>query len=171
MFSNTNYIKWLDTFTLEHPNFTDEDWLYFPKKIKEEDYDNVSNLHLLYEGIERYARKNYIYPTKNEFRNIYNLKFENTYFEIGILHGQGTIFFCNKVNTRNNNPFMDFYNIINNNKLENVDSIENKLNELSNLIIPLYQDGIPFEAITMTLENTLNEINNKNKIKTLKRTY
>ena len=32
IFSNTNYLKWLERFTIEHQSFSDDDWLYFPKK-------------------------------------------------------------------------------------------------------------------------------------------
>lgn len=114
MLSNTDYINWLDRFTIEHSNFSDDDWLYFPDEISMEDAEQVDNLNLLYDGIERYASNNCIYPTKCDFGNIYKIKFGNTGFEIGILVGQGTLFFCNRVQVENQNDFIDFNDIIKN---------------------------------------------------------
>ena len=172
MLSNTDYIKWLDSFTVEHSNFSDDDWLYFPEKISKEDLEQVNNLHLMYHGIERYASKNYIYPTDCNFGNFYKVKLENTGFEIGMLVGQGTLFFCNRVQIENQKDFIDFNDILNNKENDNVTTIKNKLNELSNLVVSLYKSGVPLEAIVITLDNTLNEINSQNDLgqaKVLKR--
>ena len=65
--SNTDYIKWLDRFTIEHSSFFDKDWLHSPEKISKEDLERVNNLHLMYRGIDTYANKNYIYPTSCNF--------------------------------------------------------------------------------------------------------
>ena len=172
MLSNTDYINWLDEFTTKHLNFTDEDWLYFPEKISKEDLEQVKNLHLMYFGIEKYANNNYIYPTNCNFGNFYKIKLENIGLKIGILAGQGTLFFCNRIQIENEKDFIDFNDIINNKISNNVITIKNKLNELSNLIISLYKSDIPLEAIVTTLNNTLNKINSKNdlgQIKTLKK--
>lgn len=170
--SNTDYIKWLDSFTLEHSSFFDDDWLYSPEKISKEDLEQVNNLHIMYCGIERYASKNYIYPTDCDFGNFYKVKLENTGFEIGMLVGQGTLFFCNRVQIENQKKFIDFNDILNNKNNNNVTTIKNKLNELSNLVVSLYKSGVPLEAIVITLDNTLNEINSQNDLehaKVLKR--
>lgn len=170
--SNTDYIKWLDSFTIEHSSFSDEEWLYFPEKISKEDLEQVNNLHLIYHEIERYASENYIYPTDCDFGNFYKIKLENTGFEIGMLVGQGTLFFCNRVQVENEKDFIDFNDILNNKKKDNVTTIKNKLNELSNLVVSLHKNGVPFKAIVITLDNTLNEISSQNdlgQVKVLKR--
>lgn len=172
MLSNTDYIKWLVSFTVEHSSFFDDDWLYFPEKISKEDLEQVNNLHLMYHGIEKYASKNYIYPTECKFGNFYKIKLENTGFEIGVLVGQGTSFFCTRVQVENKKDFIDFNDIINNKENDNVAIIKNKLNELSNLVISLYKSGVPGEAIVITLDNALNEINSQDDLvqaKVLKR--
>ena len=172
MLANTNYIKWLDSFTIEHSSFFDDDWLYFPEKISKEDLEQVNNLHLMYHGIERYASKNYIYPTNCDFGNFYKVKLENTGFEIGMLVGQGTLFFCNRVQIGNRKDFIDFNDILNNKGNDNITTIKKKLNELSNLVVSLYKSGVPLEAIAITLDNTLNKINFQNDLgqaKVLKR--
>lgn len=164
LLSNTDYIKWLETFTIEHPSFSDDNWLYCPEKISKKELENVNKLHLIYSGIEKYASENYIYPTACDFGIYYKIKLDNTGFEIGRLIGQGTLFFCNRVEIKNEKDFIDIIDIINNKKSNNVDTIQNKLNDLSNLIVSLYKNGIPIEAITSTLNNILNEIANQNNL-------
>lgn len=164
MLSNTDYIKWLDKFTIKHSSFTDDDWLYFHKKISKEDLEKVNDLHLMYRGIEKYASENCIYPTDCNFGNFYKIRLENTGFEIGILVGQGTLFFCNRVQIKNKKDFIDFNDILNNKTNDSLTTIKNKLNELSNFIVSLYKSGVPLEAIVFTLDNTLNEINPKNNL-------
>ena len=85
-----------------------------------------------------------------------------------MLAGQGVLFFCNRVQIENEKDFIDFYDILNNKKNDNVITIQNKLNELSNLVVSLYKSGIPFEAIAITLDNVLNEINHQNDLKKTK---
>lgn len=172
MLSNTDYIKWLEIFTTEYSCFNDNDWLYFPERLSKTDLEQVNNLHLMYSGIERYASENYIYPTVCDFGNFYKIKLENTGFEIGMLTGQGTLFFCNRVEIENEKDFIDFNDIINNKKRDNTTTIKNKLNELSNLVVSLHKSGVPLEAIMFTLDNTLKEINSQNDLsqaKVLKR--
>lgn len=161
MLSNTDYIKWLNNFTVEYSSFSDNDWLYFPERISKEDLERVNNLHLIYRGIEKYASENYIYPINCDFGNFYKIKSENIGFEIGMLIGQGTLFFCNRVQVENQKDFIDFNDILNNTKNDNVTTIKNKLNELSNLVVSLHKSGVPLEAIVITLDNTLNEINSQ----------
>ena len=96
MMSNTAYIEWLNQFTQDKDGFSDDDWLYFPEKISESDRENVEKLCLFYEGIDKYSKQNHIYPIPCEFGNFYRVKLNAFGFEIGILVGQGTVFFFNK---------------------------------------------------------------------------
>ena len=59
--SNNDYILWLEKFTITNPNFTTEDWLYYPNKISDEDKEQVKKLELCYSGIYMYAESNFIY--------------------------------------------------------------------------------------------------------------
>ena len=143
----------------------------FSKKILKEDNEKVSKLHLLYEGIELYAKKNYIYPTKCDFGDYYNIKLDNIGYEIGMLVGQGTLFLCNRTLVNKDLEYIDFNDIITNKKKDGVDMITQQLNNLSNKILELYKKGVPLTAIKETLDNTLTVIGEetKNPIKTLKR--
>lgn len=171
MFSNTNYVKWLESFTIEHPVFSDDDWLYFPEKISQEDNEKVKNLHLFYEGIELYAKKNYIYPTKCDFGGYYNIKLDNISYEIGMLVGQGTLFFCNRKPIDKDLEYIDFNDIMADKKKDGVDVITQQLKDLSDKILELHKKGIPLDALIETLDTTLTGIKEKEKnpTKTLKR--
>lgn len=171
MFSNTNYVKWLESFTIEHPGFSDDDWLYFPEKISQEDNEKVKNLHLFYEGIELYAKKNYLYPTECDFGGYYNIKLDNIGFEIGMLVGQGTLFFCKRTPLNKDLEYIDFNDIMADKKKDAVDVITQQLKDLSNSVLELHKKGIPLTAIIETLDTTLTGIKEeeKNLTKTLKR--
>jgi len=171
MFFNTNYLKWLENFTIEHPGFSDDDWLYFPDKISQEDNEKVKNLHLLYEGIELYAKKNYIYPTECDFGGYYNIKLDNIGYEIGMLVGQGTLFFCKRTPLNKDIIYIDFNDIISDKKQSGVDLITQQLKELSDKILELHKKGIPLNALIESLDTTLTGIKEeeKNPTKTLKR--
>lgn len=169
MFSNINYLKWLESFTVEHPGFSDDDWLYFPEKISQEDNEKVKNLHLFYEGIDLYAKKNYIYPTECDFGGYYNIKLDNIGYEIGMLVGQGTVFFCKRTPLNKDLEYIDFYDIMSGKKKDGVDVITEQLEDLSNRVLVLYKKGVPLDALIETLDATLTGIKKKKNTKSLKR--
>ena len=166
MMSNTAYIEWLNQFTQDKYGFSDDDWLYFPEKISESDREKVEQLCLFYEGIDKYAEKNHIYPTPCEFGNFYSVKINDLGFEIGILVGQGTVFFFNKASLEDGKEFIDFNDIMIGKKQDNVDQINATLDSLSNMVVTAYESGVPIEAIVSTLDNTIKGINSKKEDKT-----
>ncbi len=169
LMSNTNYLEWLNQFTQDKEGFSDNDWLYFPEQISDSDKENVEKLCLFYEGINGYADSNHIYPLQSYFGNFYRIRLDKIGFEIGILIGQETVFFCNKVAVENEQEFIDFNDIMTGKKQEQVDKINANLESLSNMALTAYESGVPIESITYTLENTINKIisKRKNKSKTL----
>ena len=171
MFSNINYIKWLENFTIKYPDFSDDDWLYFSEKISQEDNEKVKKLHLFYEGIELYAKKNYIYPIECDFGGYYNIKLDNIGYEIGMLVGQGTLFFWKRTSLNKDLEYIDFNDILIDKKKDGVDVITRQLNNLSNKVLELHKKGIPLTALIETLDTTLTGIKEeeKNPTKTLKR--
>lgn len=171
MFSNTNYIKWLEGFTTKYESFADDSWLYTPTELSQEENEKVANLHLLYEGIELYAKKNYIYPTECDFGGYYNIKLDNIGYEIGMLVGQGTVFFCKRTGIDKDLEYIDFNDIMTDKKKDGVDVITQQLKDLSNKVLELHKKGIPLTALIETLDTTLTGIKEeeKNPTKTLKR--
>ena len=160
LFSSYDYMNWLNSFTADTKGFTGEDYLYFPEKISKEDLDKVNNLGLFFEGIEKYADKNYIYPTIYEYQSFYGIKdnANDAYYKIGVIEGQGGSFFCERIEYTSEQPFIDFNDIMDDKVRDNVKKIEADLDNMSNLVISLYNKGIPLEAIKETLDKTINEI-------------
>lgn len=161
MMSNTAYIEWLNQFTQDKDGFSDDDWLCFPEKISESDRENVEKLCLFYEGIDKYSQQNHIYPTPCDFGNFYRVKLNGFGFEIGILIGQGVVFFFNKVSLEEDKEFIDFNDIMIGKKRDIVEQINVTLDSLSSMIITAYESGVPIEAIVSTLDNTIKDITSK----------
>lgn len=160
LFSSYDYMNWLNSFTANTKGFSDEDYLYFPEKISKEDLDKVNTLGLFFEGIREYADKNYIYPTIYEYQSFYGIKdnANDAYYKIGVIEGQGGSFFCERIEYTSEQPFIDFNDIMDDKVRDNVKEIEADLDNMSNLVISLYNKGIPLEAIKETLDKTINEI-------------
>ena len=170
--SNTNYIEWLIKFTQDKKGFYDDEWLYFPEELKETDRKNVDKLHLFFQGIDNYAKANHIYPQPGDCSGLYKIRFNETGFAIGILVGQGTVFFCNKVDVEDEKEFIDFNDIMNNKKQTSVNKINEILNNLSDVIESAYENGVPIQAIVNTCNNTIEEISSRkeDKFKSLRLT-
>lgn len=160
LFSSYDYMNWLNSFTANTKGFSDEEYLYFPEKISKEDLDKVNNLGLFFEGIEKYADKNYIYPTIYEYQSYYSVKdnVNDAYYKIGVIEGQGGSFFCERVEDTSKLDFIDFNDIMNDKIRENVEEIEANLDNMSNLVLSLYNKGVPLEAIKDTFDKTISEI-------------
>lgn len=160
IFSSYDYMNWLNSFTANTKGFSDEEYLYFPEKISKDDLDKVNNLELFFEGIEKYADKNYIYPTIYEYQSYYSVKdnVNDAYYKIGVIEGQGGSFFCERVEDTSKLDFIDFNDIMNDKIRENVEEIEANLDNMSNLVLSLYNKGVPLEAIKDTFDKTISEI-------------
>lgn len=159
LISSTDYIKWLDNFTKKHPNFDINNGLSNLGKIDEQDKKNVDDLYLMYSAVDRYARKNYIYPIPCNFGGYYKVKLDDNGFEIGKLIGQGTLYFCNRVQIEKGEEFIDFNDIINDKKYDGVDKIKNNLDELSKEIVLLFEESnISLDEITNKLKDAIKAI-------------
>lgn len=128
---NNEYVMWLEKFTEDYPNFSDEDWLYHAEKISKQDFKRVEDLPYFYGGIMGYADRHKIEANPCCFGNYYNIKYNNIGYEIGVMHGQGTIQFCKRVSLEdeiNEDKFIDFEEIIKDqNKISSNDINENKV--------------------------------------------
>lgn len=172
MLSNNNYINWLKDFTEKYPKFRDDDFLYNNKKINKQDLDNINNLILLFKAIDNYAKDNYIYPINEEvFVDYYKIQYEGIGYEIGLICGQGTYCFCERVDNPDNS-YINFDDIMLNKPQINTQLIKNKLKELSDIILYYYKQGVPYLALKETIENILWDIKglNDTKNKTLRKT-
>jgi len=162
-----DYINWLENFTLKNKEFTDDDWLYFPERISEEDKEQVSKLYNFYEAIQEYANKNYIHGTPDEFGNHYSIKYNNIGYKIGIMIGQGTILWVQRqrITKKNSDSFIDFKLIQENVMTDESEMIRSKLESLDNLISDIANENVPIEAIAKTAKNRLQLLKEINKNK------
>lgn len=114
MSSNVDYINWLNRFTLDKEGFSSDTWLYNPEELTDEDNKNVDKLFILYEIVNEYAFLNNIKSLPCDFGNYYLVRLDDFGFELGILIGQGTIFYCKRVSIENESNFIDYKKIVNN---------------------------------------------------------
>ena len=160
-------VKWIEKYLTKEKaeqdidGFSNDDWLYSPEKLSEADRENVEELSLFYEGVANYSKQNHIYPVSFDYGNFYLVKLNDFGFEIGIYVGQGISYFFNKAQLEDDKEFLDFNDIINGKKQDNVDQINATLDSLSSMVVTAYESGVPIEAITNTLSNTINEITSK----------
>ena len=153
--SNNEYISWLEKFTEKYSRFSDDSFSVKDKKITSTDLENSQNLSLLYEGIHNYAKENYIYAKQSyDFDNYYLIKYNNIGYKIGVMTGQGTYFFCERINEVTD-EYIDFNDILLNKKQENTDYYNRRLLQLSSIISYYYEQGIPLKAIEKTIDDTL----------------
>ena len=162
MSSNVDYINWLDNFTKDKESFCDDEWLYFPDSIPTSDKENVDKLGFLYEIVNKYACDNNIYPFPCEFGDYYQVRLNDFGFELGILVGQGTVFFCRRVLVED--TFIDFNNIINTRNQKS----NNDLETISNSIEMAYENGHGVEEIKDTCDKTIKKLPKRIKRKYIK---
>lgn len=62
----------------------------------DEDFENFDKLDNLYNLIEDYASRNYMYPIGEGYADFYNLKRGEDYYEVGIFSGQGSSFYVKR---------------------------------------------------------------------------
>lgn len=151
-----DYVKWLEKFTKDNPDFNSDQWLYFPEKISKYDSDNVDLLCEFYSVIESYAMKNYIYPTPCDWGGYYSIRYNGKVYEIGLLMGQGAFNFCRTSNINEKAYVINFEEIANPNEeiLVRTALIEKQLGRIDNLIEELCSNEIeiPIKAIIEKLD-------------------
>ena len=160
--SKTDYINWVINYSKNKKEFYSDDYFYHFDILDEESKTNIEHLCFLYDAIDRYSNKNYIYPTTTEFGNYYKIKYNNQGFQIGFMAGQGIIFYCKKCQI--DDSFLDFNDLINNKKQKKVEAINNNLKQISDKIISAYNSGASIDAINDTINQTLNNLTKKDKV-------
>jgi len=149
MISNSSYIEWLTGFVNNNKKFYSDSWLYDPERIEEKDRNNVNNLELFFNKLLDELCNNYIYP-KVEENSIsktvyYMIKYKKTYFKIGILVGQGSVIFCEKIERSRN--YTDFNDILTRKIEERKEMIDKDLEKLEEIIYNMLDNNIPINTI------------------------
>lgn len=151
MFSDETYILWLNKFSEKHSKFTDDEWYYYSQELTEKDKNNVANLSLLFEVIDKYASSNYFYPTSDNWGWFYSITYGDIYYNIGVSNLQGAVFYCERINAIDN--AINFADILSNKVLPRTLSIKEKIKLLSQDITGLLDEGVPIEAVLDTVNS------------------
>jgi hypothetical protein len=154
------YFTWLNQFAENHDSFYTDDAI---NDISSGDQKQLIKLKNLFRMISTWASANYIYAFSTDFGEYYCLKVGNNGYAIGYMAGQGVCYYCKKIPLSALNDFIDYQDILNNNKGSNVDKITNDLYHLSNEVITLADKGIPISAIEDTLTKSLDYLHEREK--------
>ncbi len=119
LMSDSSYIDWLSEYIGNRNAFSDE--FYYLEDSNSYENEKIRQLHLFYEGIERYANQNEICPIQEETNfqysvDHYNIKYNDTGIEIGVLVNLEVIYYCIKVPLSEDMSFIDFNDILNSKK-------------------------------------------------------
>lgn len=145
--ATTSYMLWLENFTKLHAKFTDATWLHSQEEINEKDYDNVIKLDSLFVALERYADANYITSNSDEFGVYYTITFNGVPYKVGVMAGQGTIFYCERLKTCSSS--INFDDISQNKPAPNTQQIDAIFCDIFDAIRHLNSEfSLPFTTIS-----------------------
>lgn len=168
MRSSKEYVNWLKKFTEENPSFSDDYYEIVSGEYSDTDKINMKNLSLLFEVIDEYAKKNYMSTRKNEYSESYNFRSDDISYNIGFFRGQGSSFFCQRIDDIETKDFIDFDDIIKGSYTNDFEKNKNEVEKMKNSVMELYQSGVPLEIIKSEFENTIKNLKSR-KQNTLKK--
>ena len=142
-----DYINWLEKFTVKNGGFSTMVLTYNANKYNDTDRENIENIETLYEVISEFAEKNYISPVEVELGNYFPVKHGDNCFYIGADFGQGTSFYCTRLDEVEEDA-LNYKDVVQNIKLPATMRKEQSLEELSLMIDRLFnEDKIPVSVI------------------------
>ena len=159
------YFDWLKYFTCEYTGFNDGKWIYYNKEISYFDKIQINKLHLLYKGINFWAEKNHIYPNLRGYDEFYMFKVDNIGYEIGVSTNHGLSYFCDRVEIKKGQEFIEFNDVLNDITISRAVIIDERLEVLSNVIVSLHELGVPLNVIKSKVEDIFDNSSSKQKIK------
>lgn len=113
--ANDKYISWLEQFTLVYKCFNDDNWLYNPEGLSEDDAKNVRKISSFFGALSEYCNRYYINIACNnryEVEHI-NIKHNGVGYQIGLLVGQGSLIYVERDEPKYDAiEFMDIVNDI-----------------------------------------------------------
>lgn len=166
MIDAPNYIKWLENFVKEHPQFSDDTWLYKQDEISSEDYENVCRISTFFSAISDFANANYIEGTYCDYGQYYLIEYNGKVYEIGTIVGQGAVSFCNTQDVNNEATVIKFEELANPSSAIRVRTVlvENQLARIDDLFRNLINNkelNISIEAIAKRVNKALEELEKK----------
>ena len=111
MGTDLEYINWLSEFTKNHPYFDDySDSEYELTDTNSDDLNNIKDINLFFATIDKYVADNNGNILRDGNTIYYLIKYNENYFKIGYLHGQGGMFFAGRTDI--NEQAIDFNDIM-----------------------------------------------------------
>lgn len=147
------YINWLEKYTLKHPKFAHDDFIFSIKSKDEDTQDKIYNIKFLYQAIEKYADNNYIMATKTNCGQYYSIVHNNVGYNIGVMIGEETLYYCAR--TEKNNNYINFKDIQSSKTISSAELINKKMEEINNIIDIMLENNIPSETISQVTEKTI----------------
>lgn len=114
--SSEEYINWLKNYTRTKFKISDTDYQYYSDTLDDNDREHLDLLRSLFDGIDKYAYENELYPTLCEYGLYYNVMYNDFYFKVGIITGKENYCFCEKMIFNKGISFIDFKDIMNDHK-------------------------------------------------------
>ena len=140
-------MSWLSKFMDDYPVFTSSDWIDVAELLESQDRRGVMNLHLFYKGISLYAKENYIYPESSEGFEFYSVKYKDSGYRVAEFGDMRKIWACERISLDDEENFIDFYDIMNNQENPQKKDNDERLKILEDLIVSIANEGTPLEAI------------------------
>ncbi len=155
---NDDYMNWLENFTNNVPVFIEEEFLDpIPLQIGEENAKYGKYIHLLYDLVVEYAKKNYLNPNYDENNSpSYVIRYNGNFYEIGEDLEWFREVYCRRLAVYNDD-FIDYLDIKNNTNSLKKDIIKKQLDSLANIIWE-YSNYIPFSTLSERVEETIQNI-------------
>ena len=128
----------------------------YPNKDIESTKYELSDLRILYSGIDRFAKKNNLKSSNTKLSKYYVIKYLNNYLRVGQYKflGDITYFFARGEQIDYNGEYIDIIDVIN----SYMSIIE--FNKLSDIIVTLYSKGFSVQEIEMKVCEKLKELEN-----------
>jgi len=156
---DTSYMEWLYEFTKTFPSFRDTQWLYEKDdRISSDDQKQIEILQDFFTAIQIYHTKNLLESNGSEHQCWYNIKYNNDYFAIGILIGQGATNFVTRYESYEelrNEKFIEFKDIMEDKVALGFEQRKAGLQQLSEFLTKLYDMGIPKAAVEEVFKKSL----------------
>lgn len=115
MFSGYEYINWLENAIGLYKKLVSSNHHLILSTDK--DYENLSSLHLFFEGIEDYARKNFISPSKEKeayYNCFYLVEYNRCVYKISMRCQYEVVFSVEMAESTLSNEIINFNDVVKN---------------------------------------------------------
>ena len=160
-FNIVNYAEWLTDFLETHNKIDTEDIKYSSNGFAPKDAAYIYNIDRFFTSIEEYANNNHLYPVRVDYGAYFYIMINEKMYKVGVDAGQGVSFYVKPNDDENVKNHIYLEDIVYNKKRPGVDNINDKLNNLKNLILELHEDNVPEESINRAVTEALLEVREK----------